>query len=158
MILLLKSFSAEKFSPVHCVLAQTDNTTYDKVLTHDISVLRNAQWHRVVRSREVKQSYITSVFTTLLSIPHSLYLIAQIQPQVIICNGPGTCVPLCYMAFLLSFLGVMQHCPILYVESFCRVQHLSLTGKLLYPIADRFIVQWEDLAEKYSRAEYLGDL
>eukprot|EP01031_Cornospumella_fuschlensis_P032110 gene32109-38831_t len=53
---------------------------------------------------------------------------------------------------------VMQYCPILYVESFCRVQHLSLTGKLLYPIADRFIVQWEDLAEKYSRAEYLGDL
>lgn len=66
--------------------------------------------------------------------------------------------PLCYMAFLLSMLAVIDHCPIVYVESFCRVDDISVTGKLLYPIADRFIVQWDKLAEKYSRAEYLGDL
>ncbi|RYH05534.1 hypothetical protein EON65_44430 [archaeon] len=121
-------------------------------------MLQNAQWHRVIRSREVKQSYLSSVFTTLLSIPHSLYLIIQIQPQVIICNGPGTCVPLCYMAFVLRMAAIIECCPIVYVESFCRVEDVSLTGKLLYPITDRFIVQWEELSERYSRAEYLGDL
>lgn len=47
---------------------------------------------------------------------------------------------------------------ILFVESFCRVQTLSLTGRLVYPIADRFVVQWKGLCAKYLRAEYLGTL
>jgi beta-1,4-N-acetylglucosaminyltransferase len=45
-----------------------------------------------------------------------------------------------------------------YVESFARVKTLSLSGKLLYPFVDRFIVQWPGLKEKWTRAEYLGVL
>jgi beta-1,4-N-acetylglucosaminyltransferase len=36
------------------------------------------------------------------------------------------------------------------------VKGLSLSGRLLYPIADRFVVQWPQLAELHPRAEYLG--
>ena len=46
----------------------------------------------------------------------------------------------------------------MFVESFARVQALSLTGKLLYPLADRFVVQWPQLVQKHSAAEYLGIL
>ena len=44
---------------------------------------------------------------------------------------------------------------LLYVESFCRVKSLSLTGKLLKPIVDKFIVQWPDLATD-RKTEYFG--
>ena len=46
----------------------------------------------------------------------------------------------------------------MYVESFARVGGLSLSGKILYPLVDRFLVQWPQLKEKYSRAEYNGVL
>ena len=41
-------------------------------------------------------------------------------------------------------------------ESVARVKSLSLSGKLLYPIADKFMVQWPDLLAKYPRARYVG--
>ena len=61
------------------------------------------------------------------------------------------------VAFLLHVLGL--HRPVLvFVESFCRVKSLSLSGRLLYLLVDRFVVQWPQLAERYPRAEYLGKI
>ena len=45
---------------------------------------------------------------------------------------------------------------LVFVESFARTQHLSLTGKLLYRVVDVFLVQWPALAAKYPRAQYRG--
>jgi beta-1,4-N-acetylglucosaminyltransferase len=67
----------------------------------------------------------------------------------------GTCVPICFVAFFYNVLGISRT-KIIYVESFCRVKKLSLSGKLLYYIADKFIVQWPGLLVPYPRAEYLG--
>ena len=47
---------------------------------------------------------------------------------------------------------------IIYIESFARVYNLSLTGKLLYPFVDRFLVQWPELSNRLQRAEYRGIL
>lgn len=54
-------------------------------------------------------------------------------------------------------LGV-KHIKIVYVESICRVKTMSLSGKIVYQIADRFVVQWSLLKEKYPRAKYMGIL
>ena len=64
--------------------------------------------------------------------------------------------PLCYVAFIYKLCGLLDT-DIVFIESFCRVQKLSLTGRLLYYISDKFIVQWPELLSQYSRAEYLGD-
>jgi len=157
MIMLVRKLSAAKFHPVHCLIAQSDTTSKAKVMTAQISFADDVVWHEIYRSREVKQSWFTTVFTTLISLLHSLVLVLKIRPQLIICNGPGTCVPLCAAAFLYKILGLMNT-QIVFVESFCRVQHMSLTGRLLYYIADRFIVQWAPLLDNYPRAEMLGDL
>lgn len=84
---------------------------------------------KIYRSREVGQSYITSVWTTLIAMVHALWLMIKIRPEVvlclsllgsfinlhvnllqfewfcvatiqILCNGPGTCIPLCAIAFI----------------------------------------------------------
>ncbi|KAK9553284.1 UDP-N-acetylglucosamine transferase subunit [Aspergillus fumigatus] len=51
----------------------------------------------------------------------------------------------------------------IYVESWARVTTFSLSGKLLLPFADRFLVQWPDLAGKQAwrgmrETEYAGTL
>ncbi|XP_028425651.1 UDP-N-acetylglucosamine transferase subunit ALG14 isoform X2 [Perca flavescens] len=73
----------------------------------------------------------------------------------VLCNGPGTCVPLCVAGLLLGILG-MKKVLLVYVESICRVQTLSLTGKILYPLSDYFFVQWSSLRDKYPKSIFLG--
>jgi len=155
MLRLLVRLNADRYHPCHYVLSHSDTTSTDKIQSADLQVSKKAAWHKIYRSREVKQSYWTTLLTTARASIESVALIARIRPELIICNGPGTCVPICYSAFLMRLLGINEP-TIIFVESFCRVKSLSITGKLLYPIADRFIVQWPELADKYSSAEYLG--
>mmetsp|Transcript_19466 Transcript_19466/g.48496 ORF Transcript_19466/g.48496 Transcript_19466/m.48496 type:complete len:184 (+) Transcript_19466:214-765(+) len=110
------------------------------------------QVYRIPRSREVGQSYSSSVLTTLRSFFFALWLVGiQVQPDLVLVNGPGTCLPIAVSAFFFRIIGWKTGTKIVFVESFCRVNSLSLTGKLLYPIADLFAVCWEQLQEKYPR-------
>ena len=110
---------------------------------------------KIPRSRRVGQSFYTSVFTTIQSILYIIPILFIQLPDVIIVNGPGVCIPPCLIAFILKVVG-LKHVSIVFIESLARVKHLSLTGKLLLPIADRFLVQWPYL--KGSIAEYHGRL
>ena len=160
MLLLLQAlFSSSSCYAFHCLMASSDHTTRPKIATNAIvqQLLQDAIWHDIARSREVKQSWFTTIFTTLFSFLQAFVLVGRIKPHVILANGPGTCVPLCYAAFLWNLIG-WTNTKIIFIESFCRVEKLSLTGKLLYVIADRFVLQWPHLLTQYPRAEYLGDL
>ncbi|XP_043861533.1 UDP-N-acetylglucosamine transferase subunit ALG14 homolog isoform X2 [Dromiciops gliroides] len=75
--------------------------------------------------------------------------------SLVLCNGPGTCVPICASALLLGILGIKK-VTIVYVESICRVETLSLSGKILYHFSDYFFVQWPALKGKYPKSVYLG--
>jgi len=160
MLLLIKKLDS-KFAPFLFVLSHSDVTSTAKILASASTTLDcDVSWHKVHRSREVKQSWVSTVFTTAWACVQSFDLVCRTQPATIVANGPGTCVPLCYSAWLLGWLVApfTSYLPkIVFVESFCRVQRLSLTGRLLYPIADRFLVQWPQLAAKHKRAVYLGD-
>ena len=93
------------------------------------------------RAREVKQSYITSVFTTLAGLAHACFIVGRLQPDMVVTNGPGTAVPLCYASFLINKVLLLNpSAKQIYVESFCRVKTISLAGKLLKPIVDKFVV------------------
>lgn len=71
----------------------------------------------------------------------------------------GTCIPVCVAAFTLRFLGLGSSCSrTVFCESFCRVKSLSLSGRIMYLLADRFVVHWPELLLKYPRAEYVGQL
>jgi len=65
--------------------------------------------------------------------------------------------PLCYTGYILKKVGLLVEFKVLFIESFCRSHYISLTGKLLQPIADKFIVLWPKLEEKGKR-EYLGKI
>ena len=43
-------------------------------------------------------------------------------------------------------------------EVFDRIDKPTLTGKLVYPITDKFIVQWEEMLEVYPKAINFGSI
>ncbi|KAM3914377.1 UDP-N-acetylglucosamine transferase subunit ALG14 [Leptodactylus fuscus] len=159
-ILRLLSCLSDSYCPTHYVLAETDQMSQEKIHSFEASKEKtstNPKYtiHRIPRSREVRQSWSSSFLTTLQSLFYSLPLTFHLKPDVILCNGPGTCIPVCFSALLLGILGVKKTI-IIYVESLCRVESLSLSGKILYYVADQFIVQWPLLKDKYPKAVYLG--
>ena len=106
---------------------------------------------------QVGQSYASSVWTTLVALCAAVRIVLAARPQLLLCNGPGTCLPLVLAAVLArTLLG--RPCRVVYVESVARVHSLSLTGVLLYrlQLADAFFVQWEALAAKHARARCLA--
>lgn len=91
-------------------------------------------------------------FKVLKNVFQSFALLVRERPEVVITTGAGMAVPFCYLAKLFGK-------KVVYIESFCRIEQPSLTGKMLYGIADLFLVQWEDLLEKYGKkACYWGKL
>lgn len=167
MINLLSVMQKDRFAPRFYIAAATDNMSLQKARVFeetldDKTSLEGAdcrQFMQIYRSREVGQSYITSVGTTLYAIAHAFWLMLKIRPQVILCNGPGTCIPICAIAFIFKVLGI-RWSYIFYVESIARVKRLSLSGLLLYKLrmADQLFVQWPQLQKQYPRAHYVGRL
>ena len=46
-------------------------------------------------------------------------------------------------------IGKIFGSKIIYIESFANISTKTITGKLLYPIADKFIVQWDSMKKLY---------
>ncbi|CAN1186042.1 UDP-N-acetylglucosamine transferase subunit ALG14 homolog [Linum perenne] len=166
MIDLVSGMRKDRFTPRFYIAAATDNMSLQKARVLEDSLADEnqnkkvpPQFMQIYRSREVGQSYITSIGTTLIAIAHALWLMLRTRPEVVLCNGPGTCIPLCMIAFLFKVMGI-RWSSIFYVESIARVKKLSLSGLLLYKlhIADQFFVQWPQLQKKYPRAHYVGCL
>ncbi|KAL4577062.1 hypothetical protein LXL04_013163 [Taraxacum kok-saghyz] len=163
MINLLSVMQTDRFSPRFYIAAVTDTMSLQKARVFETSLddkgAKSTKFMQIYRSREVGQSYITSIGTTLFALCHALWLMVKIRPQVILCNGPGTCIPICTIAFIFKVLGI-RWSYIFYVESIARVKRLSLSGLLLYKLhmADQLFVQWPHLQKQYPRAHYVGPL
>ncbi|KAF4021569.1 hypothetical protein G4228_013519 [Cervus hanglu yarkandensis] len=162
-ILRLLENLSDAYSPRHYIVADTDEMSTHKINSFEqnradrnpSATFPEYYVHRIPRSREVQQSWLSSVLTTLYSMWLSFPLTYRVKPDLVLCNGPGTCVPICISALLLGILGIKKVI-IVYVESICRVEHLSLSGKILFHLSDYFIVQWPTLKEKYPKSVYLG--
>lgn len=157
MIGLLREVDQSRYS-CHFVIADTDTSSLKKLsaLRPDLVADTN-KLHIIPRSREVGQSLWSSVVSTFIASLSCLKLVWKIHPQVLFLNGPGTCVPIAFAALLLELL-CFRIVAVIFVESFCRVQTLSVTGMLLYPVADLFVVHWAHLVDRYPKAQTCGVL
>lgn len=151
--LLLQQSIGDNYLPIRYIVANSDVTSQEQMSatlpawTMDIDV----QYISVPRSRSVGQNWLSTLFSTLWALLWSCWLIWRDRPQLVLCNGPGTCVPYCYAAYMWRLLGRLPaHSKIVFVESYCRVETLSLSGRLLLPLADMFVVHWPTLATRYA--------
>ncbi len=73
------------------------------------------------------------------------------RPDVIISSGAAVAVPFFY-------LGKLFGAKTVYIEVFDRIDAPTLTGKLVYPVTDKFVVQWEEMKKVYPKAINLGGI
>lgn len=83
----------------------------------------------------------------------AIYILTKERPDAIISTGAGEiAVPFCYIG---KILGIR----IIFIDTLARVTTPSGGGRLIYPIADLFLVQWKPLLTKYGKkAKYWGRL
>lgn len=82
----------------------------------------------------------------------SLRLFLKEMPDVVMTTGAGVAIPFCLIAKLFGKRLV-------FIESFARTKEPSITGKMLYPFSDLFLVQWKENLKYYGEdAKYVGSL
>lgn len=178
------AFSAQKAAEFEKTLGVSAESS-----TYSIATVR--------RARRVHQSWLSTPYTTLLSLwdcvavlrgtyaqnsqgiqKAASHVTSCSYPDLILTNGPGTGVCVVVAALLLRFFGfdgegTMSIQPTnnvrrrrgagqmrtIFLESWARVKTLSLSGRILRPLVNRFIVQWPQLANQLGEGvEYIGPL
>ncbi len=94
---------------------------------------------------------ISYIFKYLFLCIKTVYLYIKIRPKVIVTTGTHTAGPMC-------ILGKLFGSKIIYIETFANTNRKTQTGKILYHIADLFIVQWEEMLKLYPKAVYGGSI
>lgn len=96
-----------------------------------------------------KDHMLTYPFKLLANCFISLYYFIKIRPKYIVTTGTHTAGPICY-------LGKIFGSKVIYIETMANISKKTITGKLIYPIADLFIVQWKSMLKLYPNAVYGG--
>ena len=73
------------------------------------------------------------------------------KPDLIISSGAAVAVPFFY-------IGKIMGAKLIYIEVFDRLDKPTMTGRMVYPITDKFIVQWEEQRKVYKKAINLGSI
>ena len=73
------------------------------------------------------------------------------RPSLILSTGAGPVVPF-------SIIGKLLGIPTIFIETFTRITRPSLTGRIMYRLADRFIYQWPNLERFFPEGIYGGPL
>ena len=96
-----------------------------------------------------KSHLFSYLFKFAFNIFKSLFLMIKIRPDVVVTTGTHTAVPMCYLAKLFGK-------KVIFIETFANRETGTESGKMVYPIADVFIVQWKSMLEHYPKAIYGG--
>ena len=96
-----------------------------------------------------KHHILTYPFKLLINCFKSLGYYLKYRPDYIITTGVHTAGPMCC-------LGKIFGSKVIYIETFANMVTKTSTGKLLYPISDKFIVQWESMKKLYPKADFGG--
>jgi beta-1,4-N-acetylglucosaminyltransferase len=74
------------------------------------------------------------------------------RPTLIVSSGAAIAVPFFYVSKLLLRSRTV------YVEVVDRVDHPTLSGRLVRPVTDRYLVQWPEQEPHYPSARVIGRL
>jgi UDP-N-acetylglucosamine:LPS N-acetylglucosamine transferase len=71
------------------------------------------------------------------------------RPDVIVSDGAGVAVPFFWLSRLFGARTV-------YLEVYDRIDSATMTGRLVRPVTDLFLVQWDEQLESYPGAVVAG--
>ena len=135
-------------------LMQLDFEKYDfSVVTEENSATEFIKEKYKERSYFLKygtrKTPIKYLFILIYNFFKSLKIFVKQKPEVVVTTGTHTAVPMCYIAKLFGK-------KVIWIETFANINSKTLAGRLVYPIADTFVVQWEEMKKLYPKAKYWG--
>jgi UDP-N-acetylglucosamine:LPS N-acetylglucosamine transferase len=122
-------------------------------ISHDDYMTRELRDHLNLRAYLIPARFrLSGLLADMLDITRAeARIFFQEKPDLVVTTGAEICIPICFLAKLAGK-------KVVFIESLCRVESLSATGRIVYPIADLFLVQWPRLAAKYRKARYEGKI
>jgi UDP-N-acetylglucosamine:LPS N-acetylglucosamine transferase len=81
----------------------------------------------------------------------ALRLIRAERPDVLVSDGAGVAFPFFVVGWLFGVRTV-------YLEVYDRISRPTLTGRLCYPLAGLFLLQWPEQLACYPRGQVIGSL
>lgn len=81
----------------------------------------------------------------------SLFIARRERPDVVVTTGS---LPLALFSLTCKLFGAK----IIWIDSISQIDRISMSGRLIKPIADLFLVQWPELAQRYQDVRYAGEL
>jgi len=94
-------------------------------------------------NRSIKALFINTI--------RAIKILPKEKPDLIISSGAAPAIPFFYIGKILGAKTI-------YIEVFDRIDTSTITGKLVYPITDKFIVQWEKMKQVYPKSIYFGSV
>jgi UDP-N-acetylglucosamine:LPS N-acetylglucosamine transferase len=94
-----------------------------------------------------RENYFVLLFALkfIYNFIYSFFIFLKVRPKYIVTTGSHTAVPMC-------FIGKLFNAKIVFIETRANFSTKTLSGKLIYPIADLFIIQHEGLSSLYPHA------
>lgn len=87
----------------------------------------------------------------LMVLIHCIKIILKEKPDVVISTGAA-------VGCIACILGKITGAKIVWIDSITNVEKLSLSGRLVRPIANLFLAQWQQLTQQYANVKYTGTL
>ncbi len=123
----------------HLITEKTDTTKYLKQEDPNTSyLLYGTQDH-----------LLPYLFIFPINVLISLFYFLKHRPDIVITTGTHTAVPMCYIAHFFRK-------KVIFIETFANSKSPTKAGKMVYKIADLFVVQWEEMLKFYPKAQYWG--
>ena len=101
--------------------------------------------------QQINRKEILFIIKILFNTFQSLLIFIKEKPDIVICTGALSTIPFCIIAKVFNS-------KLLYIESYAKVQTGSLTGRLMYLIADKFYVQWREMLNVFPKAIFKGGI
>jgi len=120
-------------------------------LTEKGSFLSSKTVNKKIELKQINRKEKFFLFKFLIIFLKSYKIYKQEKPDLIITTGALITIPI-------ALITKIHGGKIIYIESFAKIDSLTITGKIMYKIADEFIVQWPNLKDKYSNAVYGGGI
>ena len=92
-----------------------------------------------------KFHFLSYPFKLLYNCFKSLFIYLKLHPDYIITTGTHTAGPMCC-------IGKILGSKVIYIETFANMVTKTSTGKLIYPMSDLFVVQWDSMKKLYPKS------
>ena len=116
------------------------------ITTTEVAQNRLSRFGRIYVVGECNRQHPWQVIKVLL---RCIRIVFREKPHVVISTGAAVGCIVCF----LQWVGGGK---IVWIDSIANIEKLSLSGRMVRPIADLFLTQWPELTTRYNKIEYVG--